>query len=103
MRRAAARPPSAKRLPEAGPRLRGVLLDRDVDEVAPLRPRTVVVAHVALAEQLVEHEPGVRRALADAAVGDDPLAAEDALTAVELAQLVGGLERPVLLDGLRPG
>src|SRR3954470_19885709 len=102
MRRAAARPPSAKRLPEAGPRLRGVLLDRHVDEVAPLRPRAVVVAHVALAEELVEDEPRVRRALADAAVGDDRIAAEDALAAVELAQLVSRLEGAVLPDRLRP-
>src|SRR3954471_3761228 len=102
MRRAAARPPSAKRLPEAGPRLRGVLLDRHVDEVAPLRPRAVVVAHVVLAEQLVQDEPRVRRALADAAVGDDRLATQDALAAIEVAQLVGRLERAVLLDRLRP-
>ena len=48
-----------------------VLLDRDGDHVAPLGPGAVVVLHVVLAEQLVQHEPGVRRALADPAVGDD--------------------------------
>ena len=48
-----------------------VLLDRDVDHVAPLGPGAVVVLDVVLAEQLVQHEPGVRRALADPAVGDD--------------------------------
>ena len=47
------------------------LLDRHVDEVAPLGPRAVVVLDVVAAEQLVQDEPRVRRALADAAVGDD--------------------------------
>ena len=49
------------------------LLDRHADEAAPLRPGAVVVADVGEAEQLVEHEPGVAGALADAAVGDDVL------------------------------
>ena len=48
-----------------------VLLDGDGDHVAPLGPRAVVVLDVVVAEQLVQHEPGVRRALADPAVGDD--------------------------------
>ena len=80
-----------------------VLLDRHVDQVAPLGPRAVVVLDVVLAEQLVQHEPGVRRALADPAVGDDRVVAVDhALAGVELAQLVGGLEGAVLLHRLRP-
>ena len=78
------------------------LLDRHVHEVAPLGPRAVVVLDVILAQQLVQHEPRVRRALADPAVGDDRLAVGDALRAVELGEVVGGLEGPVLLDGLRP-
>src|SRR4051794_41493209 len=36
--------------------------------IAPLGPGAVVVLHVVLAEQLVQHEPGVPRALADAAI-----------------------------------
>ena len=43
-------------------------LDRNVNEIAPLRPRAVVVADVLVAEQLVQDEPRVRAALADAAV-----------------------------------
>ena len=51
----------------------------------------------------MEHEPGVRRALADPAVGDDRLAVRDhALAPVELPQLVGRLEGAVLVDRLRP-
>src|SRR5687768_3297374 len=45
--------------------------DRRADQVAPLRPRAVVVLHVLEAQQILEHEPGMARALADAAVGDD--------------------------------
>src|SRR3954453_7549598 len=64
-----------------------VFLDRHSDHVAPLGPGAVVVLHVALSEQLVQHEPRVRRALADAAVRDDRLVAVDhALALVQLAQ-----------------
>src|SRR6185437_11085119 len=79
-----------------------VFLNRHVDQVAPLGPRAVVVLHVVLAEQLVQHEPRVRRALADAAVGDDVVAVEDALARVELAQIVRVLEGSVLLHRLGP-
>src|SRR5205823_8531108 len=81
----------------------GALLDRDVHHVPPLRPRAVVVLDVVVAQELVQHEPGVRRALADPAVGDDRVAVRHALAAVQLAELLGVLERAVLLHGLRPG
>src|SRR5579859_1916410 len=68
-------------------------LDRHADEAAPLGPRAVVVADRVAAEQLVQHEPGVRRALADPAVGDDRLAVEHALAAVELLEVRARLER----------
>src|SRR5690348_7944612 len=45
-------------------------LDRGADGVAPLGPAAVVVAHAVVAEEIAQHEPGVARALADAAVGD---------------------------------
>src|SRR2546421_9421850 len=48
----------------------GLFLDRGSDCAAPFGPGAVVVAHVGIAEQLAQHEPGVSRALADAAVGD---------------------------------
>src|SRR5262249_41612841 len=73
------------------------------DHAAPLGPRAVVVLHVLVAEQLLQHEPGVRRALADAAVGDDLFVGRDALAAVELPQLIGRLERPILVGRLAPG
>jgi len=70
-----------------------------LDEVPPLGPRAVVVANVVVAEQLVEQEPLDRRALADAAVGDRRLVAVDAGVRVQLAELVGALERAVLVQG----
>src|SRR5829696_1280279 len=79
-----------------------VLLDRHVDEVPPLGPRPVVVLDGVVPEQLVQHEPGVRRALADPAVGDHLFAVRHALALVELAQLVGRLEGAVLAHRLRP-
>src|SRR3990172_2902320 len=82
-------------------------LDRDVDHRAPLGPRPVVVAHAGVAEQLVEHEPGVAGALADTAVGDDVLVGRHALALVERAQLLGALEPAVLAHrpppAVRPG
>ena len=81
-----------------------VLLDRDVDQVAPLGPGAVVVLDVVLAEQLVQDEPGVRGALADPAVGDHRLAVlEHAGLGVELAQLVGRLNVPSSLTAWAQG
>jgi len=83
-------------------RRRNFLLDRRAHQVAPLGPRAVVVADVFIAEQILQHKPGVRAALADAAVSDDFLIARDALAGVKLPERVGGLERAVLGHGLRP-
>src|SRR5215212_5733787 len=47
-----------------------LLLDRRSYQVAPLGPRAVVVLHVFEAEQILQGEPGVAAALADAAVRD---------------------------------
>src|SRR3954452_17814729 len=78
------------------------LLDRHADEAAPFGPAAVVVADSLVAGQLVEHEPGMRRALADPAVRDHVLVRRDALALVQRAKLVGALERAVLADRLRP-
>src|SRR5579885_1092353 len=84
----------------SGPAL---LLDRHADHVAPLGPAAVVVADVGVAQQLVQHEPGMAAALADAAVGDDVLVRRDPLAAVQLLQFGRALERAVLGHGPRPG
>src|ERR1700728_4487365 len=77
-------------------------LDRHADQGAVLGPRAVVVLDVRLAEQLVQHEPGVRRALADAAVGDGVLAEVHARAAVERLQILVRFERAVVVGRLGP-
>jgi hypothetical protein len=61
------------------------LLDRDVDQIAPLGPGAVVVPDVLVAEQLAEDEPGMRAALTDPAVRRDRLVVRHALLPVDLA------------------
>src|SRR6478609_477624 len=77
-------------------------LDRHADQAAVLGPRTVVVLDVLLAEQLVQHEPGERGALADPAVRDGVGRQVDALGLVEGLELVVALEGAVVVGVLRP-
>src|SRR5215471_12178895 len=81
-----------------------LLLDRHVDQVAPLGPAAVVVADVREAEQVFEREPRVAAALADTAVRDRVASGRELVVfAVQLLQLVGRLERAVVrVDRLRP-
>src|SRR6267378_5418159 len=76
--------------------------DGRADKVAPFGPGAVVVADLAEAEQILEDEPGVRAALADAAVGDDFVFAGNALGFVEFFQFVEGLESAVFIGSLYP-
>src|SRR5215471_7740107 len=78
------------------------LLHRRTDEVAPFRPRSVVVLHVLEAEQMFQHEPRQTRAFADAAIRDDWRVAFDALIGVQLLQLVHAFERSVVVAVLPP-
>src|SRR5438445_5447567 len=80
----------------------GLSLDRHPHEGAVLRPGAVVVLDVGAAEQLVEHEPGMGRALTDAAVGDHLRVVRDAGALVKGGELVGRLEGAVLVGGLAP-
>src|SRR5919106_396873 len=80
----------------------GALLDWHVDQIPPLGPGAVVVPYVLVAEQLAEHEPGVSAPLADTAVGRHGHVRTHALGRVELAELFGRLERPVVAHGARP-
>src|SRR2546429_58767 len=52
-----------------GGRIRS-FLNRYPDQITPFRPAAVVVAHALEAEQVLEREPRVAAALADAAVRD---------------------------------
>src|SRR3954451_18551098 len=95
--------PSSERPPTGGEHISGTNLDRDADQRAVLGPRAVVVLHVLLVEDLVQHEPGVRAALTDAAVGDRVLGLVETCVAVELGELVVRLEGAVVVRGLAPG
>src|SRR5262245_25716268 len=71
--------------------------------VAPLRPGAVVVLHVAKAQQVFEHKPGVAAPLADAAIGDRSASTRQmVLLAVEFFQFASRFERAVFRYGLRP-
>src|SRR5215211_1324633 len=107
----AGRPPRASTAavcpPTRSPAMQGrpaSALDGHADQAAPLGPGAVVVADPRVAEQLVQHEPGMGRALADAAVGDHVLVGGHPLGAVELGQLVVGEELAGgAVDRLGPG
>src|SRR2546426_10586024 len=78
------------------------LLDRHSDEAPPFGPGAVVVTDALVAEQVLEHKPGVRAALADAAVRDRLALSIDALAAIDLTQLVRALEATVFGDRCGP-
>src|SRR5271170_4566122 len=84
-------------------RSRRFFLNRRADQIPPLRPRSVVILHPVVTQQILQHEPGMRTALADAAIGDHFIVARDSLALIELLQGVGRLEGAVLCSGLRPG
>src|SRR4030095_9603138 len=72
------------------------------DQRAVLGPRTVVVLYVLLSEDLVQHEPGVRAALPDPAVGNDVFVPVQARVAVNLFELVIGPESAIIVGRLAP-
>src|SRR5439155_24824984 len=96
--------PTAYHLNSSRPRPRaGSLLDRRADKISPFRPGAVVVGDVAVAQQILQYKPAMAGALADAAVGDDRLAAVHAFGSVETFQVVERLERTVIVASFAPG
>src|SRR6266496_2649869 len=80
------------------------LFNRRGDDVAVFSPTAVVVLHVVEAEQIFQHEPGVARTFADAAISDSRFLRINALLPkVNPLQLIGGFEGAVLLHGGAPG
>src|SRR4029077_13722315 len=86
-------------LPRRGRRL---FLDRRAHQVAPLGPRPVVILHVVVAEQVLQHKPRVRAAFSDAAIRNHLARAVDPLRPVELLQRLQRFERAILVRRLRP-
>src|SRR5262249_52478578 len=79
----------------------GGVLDRQVGASAPPTPRTGIVADPRIPEE-PERQVGIGRAIAALAVRDHFAVRRDAGVFVHLAQLVGGLERPIARDVARP-
>src|ERR1700754_3818164 len=77
-------------------------LDRGSHQGAVLGPTSVVVLDVLVSQQLLQHEPGVRRTLTDTAVGDGLLLSVESGLGVQRSQIVVGLEGPVLVGRLAP-
>src|SRR5690348_13645112 len=78
-------------------------LDRGADGVSPLRPASVIVADTVISQQVLEHEPGVRRPLADATVRHHVvIGTQRRFTLVQRSQLVGAAERAIRVGGTRP-
>src|SRR5437879_8357527 len=58
--------------------------------------------HAIVTEQILQDEPSVRTAFADAAVGNDFVFPAYAFGSVKLLQLICALEGAVFVGGLRP-
>src|SRR5262249_24739594 len=78
-------------------------LDGNSYEIPPLSPRAIVVLHIGITEQILQHEPGVTRPLANPAVRDDRFSAHDTVRGKQRGQLIAALERAIVIAGLRPG
>src|SRR5262245_35216523 len=79
-------------------------LDRCSDQVAPLGPRPVVVAYRGIPQQVSQDKPGVARAFANTAIGDDLVRGpETGLALVECFEVISALERAVRSHRLAPG
>src|SRR5215217_5403277 len=78
-------------------------LYRSPHQVTPLGPGAVVVTHAPITEEVLQDEPRVGRALSYPAISYYvvPLAEAD-LSLVDLLQLIGALEGPILPHGPRP-
>src|SRR3989442_5676846 len=77
-------------------------LDRRADQITPLGPRAIVVAHLWVTEKVLQHEPGEGTTFTDTAIGDHLVLAADPFAGVELLERIGGVLIAVLLDPLRP-
>ena len=60
-----------------------LFFDGRADEAAPLGPGAIVVAHIRVAQQVGQHEPGVAAALADTTIGNDLFVGSDALSFIQ--------------------
>src|SRR5947209_1642762 len=80
-----------------------LLLDGCADEAAPLGPGAIVVENVRIAQQGVQHEPGVATALPDVTIDDHLFAGGNALARIQCAQFLHRPEGTIFAHGHRPG
>ena len=76
-------------------------LDGQIDAIAPLFPRSDVIAHARVADQ-PQRKIRMRCAVAALAIGDDFCVRRDTRAFVHLLQLRGGLERAIGAQVVRP-
>src|SRR5699024_8784123 len=73
------------------------LFDGHADGIAPLGPRSIVIAYLLKTEKIFQHEPGMRGAFTDPAIHDDVIfRAQARFATVQLFQFVAGTERAVV-------
>src|SRR5947207_2270082 len=80
-----------------------LLLDGCADEAAPLGPGAIIVANVRIAQQIVQHEPGVATALPDEAIDDHLFVGGNAFARIQRAQFLRRSESAVFVHGHHPG
>lgn len=76
---------------------------RNPHQVAPLRPRAVIVLHVGVAEEVLEDKPGVAGALGDAAVDHHVFIRGDARGLVKSLKFLKRFKGAVGVYRLGPG
>src|SRR5579875_439924 len=81
----------------------GLFFDRNANEAAPFGPGTIVVAHMRIAQQVMQREPRMTAALADAAIGNDLFIGRHAFTTIDFAQLLRRFESSILAYSRAPG
>src|ERR1700733_3949174 len=78
------------------------LFDWRTDQVAPFGPRTVVIFHAVVAQEIFQNEPGVRTALANPAVRDHFILSCYAFAFVKRLQRFRRFERAIFIRRLNP-
>src|SRR5699024_10086429 len=61
---------------------RRLSLNGCINKIAPFGPGAVIIAHIRIFQQFIEYQPGMSRALSDAAIDDNLLVRSDFCTLV---------------------
>src|SRR5260370_32850093 len=80
-----------------------LLLDGCANQAAPFGPGAIIVTYCRIAEQVVQHEPGMAAALANATIGHHFLLRSNPFAFVQGTELIRRFEGAIFADGQRPG